>query len=225
MERRDYEAIRAYMESVMADSAHDREHVLRVLCAALDIASTEPEADGDILIAACLLHDIGRPDQARDPSLCHAQVGAEKAYRFLLGLGWPEDRAARVREAVAAHRFRTNRRPESIEAKILFDADKLDVAGALGMARSLQYGGAEGEPLYTLGTDGLPSDGDGDPLPSFFQEYHYKLKGLYGLFLTERGRALALERRETARRFYEDLLGEVRQVRGRGLALLEDRLT
>ena len=93
------------------------------------------------------------------------------------------------------------------------------------MARSLQYGGAEGEPLYTLGTDGLPSDGDGDPLPSFFQEYHYKLKGLYGLFLTERGRALALERRETARRFYEDLLGEVRQVRGRGLALLEDRLT
>lgn len=47
------------------------------------------------------------------------------------------------------HRFRKNRPPESPEAKILFDADKLDVTGAMGVARTLVYQGTMAQPLYS----------------------------------------------------------------------------
>ena len=58
-----YNTLEAYMIASMDDSAHDKEHVYRVLYNALEIAKAEPEVDYDILIAACLLHDIGRKDQ------------------------------------------------------------------------------------------------------------------------------------------------------------------
>ena len=78
MTRKCYEAIEHYMLTTMDDSAHDAEHVYRVLYNALEIAKSEASVDMDILIAACLLHDIGRPDQVANPSLCHAEVGSEK---------------------------------------------------------------------------------------------------------------------------------------------------
>lgn len=58
---KDYDKTEAYMLQCMRDSAHDREHIYRVLYTALDIAESEPSADPEILTAACLLHDIGRP--------------------------------------------------------------------------------------------------------------------------------------------------------------------
>ena len=80
MERKRYALLDAYMRKCMrdADGAHDREHVYRVLGVALDIAATEPEADADVVIAACLLHDIARRDQLRDKRVCHAERGRGK---------------------------------------------------------------------------------------------------------------------------------------------------
>ena len=126
---KDYEKTEAYMLSCMNDSAHDKEHVYRVLYYALEIAKPEPDVDYEILITSCLLHDIGRKEQFENPGLCHARVGGDKAYAFLVGAGWTQERALRVKQAVAAHRYRSDNPPESIEAKILFDADKLDVTG------------------------------------------------------------------------------------------------
>ena len=145
-----YNAIERYMLGIMDDSAHDCQHVYRVLYNALEIAKAEPAVDYDILISACLLHDIGRPDQVADPSLCHAEVGSEKAYRFLLGLGMTEAFASQVRHCILTHRFRKNLLPQTIEARILFDADKLDVTGAIGIARTLLFKGTVTEPLYRL---------------------------------------------------------------------------
>jgi uncharacterized protein len=62
----------------MKDSAHDTEHIYRVLYVALDIARYEENVDGDVLIAACLLHDIGREEQNADPAVCHAAAGGGK---------------------------------------------------------------------------------------------------------------------------------------------------
>ena len=151
MKEQEYRKIEEFMQDCMkeGDAAHDREHVCRVLQAALKIAETEPEADRDILTAACLLHDVGRKEQMEDPSLDHAVVGAEKAKRFLLEEGFDPAFAGRVSACIATHRYRSDNPPESIEAKILFDADKLDVTGAMGAARTLLYQGALGEPLYT----------------------------------------------------------------------------
>ncbi len=209
MEREKYRLLEEYMLRCMSDSAHDSDHVYRVLYAALDIAGTEKDVDGDRLIAACLLHDIGRQEQFADPRVDHAQVGAEKAGRFLLENGFAESFASAVCACIATHRYRMDAPPESMEAKILFDADKLDVAGAVGIARTLLYKGEVGEPLYSLRADGSVSDGAGEEPPSFFQEYKFKLEKLYSRFYTKRGAQLAEQRRAAAMAYYESLYREM----------------
>lgn len=206
-----YETIERYMLATMDDSAHDAEHVYRVLYNALEIAKTEPAVDMDILIAACLLHDIGRPDQVADPSLCHAEVGSEKAHHFLLELGMGEHFAESVRHCILTHRFRKSLPPQTLEAKILFDADKLDVTGAIGIARTLMYRGTLTEPLYRHLEDGTISDGTHDIGHSFFREYKFKLEKLYDRFYTPKGAEMARERRAISKNFYESLYKEVNE--------------
>ena len=198
-----------FMLSCMEDMAHDKEHVYRVLYNALEIAKTENNVDYDILIAACLLHDIGRKDQFENPALCHATVGSEKAYRFLLAHGFETCFAEQVKQCIRTHRFRKSSPPQSLEAKILFDADKLDAAGATGIARTLLYKGTVSEPLYSILPNGTVSTGENDTAPSFFQEYKYKLEKLYSHFYTERAAAIAEERQNTAIAFYNRLYQEV----------------
>ena len=221
MEKAKYRQIEDYMRQCMEDSAHDREHVYRVLHTALMIAGEEKNADLDILVCACLLHDIGRKEQFADPNVCHAQVGGEKAFRFLTGIGFDEAFAGSVRVCIQTHRFREDHQPQSLEAKILFDADKLDAAGAVGMARTLLYKGKVSEPLYSLLPDGQVSDGTGDQEPSFLQEYKYKLEKLYDRFYTVKGRELAMQRRQAAVDFYHALLQEVQASRAAGMAALD----
>ena len=209
MDKRTYQKIEAYMCSCMDDSAHDAEHIYRVLSNAMVIAREEECVDYNVLISACLLHDIGRPDQIRNPALCHAAVGSEKAYSFLVEQGFGQEFAKKVSACIRTHRFRKNDQPESLEAKILFDADKLDVVGAIGVARTLVYKGTVTEPLYSRRSDGSISDGVGDASHSFFQEYHRKLNKLYDRFYTKAGYRLAQDRRKAAQDFYESLYREV----------------
>lgn len=217
--------IERHMLEKTEDSAHDRSHIERVLYAALDIARYEKDADRDILIAACLLHDIARPLQAADERVCHARAGGEMAYEFLCQNGWSEERAAHVRDCIRTHRFRADDTPQSIEAKILFDSDKLDATGTLGIARTLQYGGQMGEPLYLLDENGqILFDGGGADISSFVQEYHFKLKKLYGRFYTGRAAALARERERTMTDFYQGLCREIGLTLENGRAALAEAL-
>lgn len=224
MDKATYQIIEEYMLSCMDDSAHDAEHIYRVLSNALVIAREETGVDYDILICACLLHDIGRPDQIRDPSLCHAAVGSEKAYRFLLKNGFGKGFAVAVQDCIRTHRFRKNDQPESLEAKILFDADKLDVVGAIGIARTLVYKGTVTEPLYTRFADGTISDGAGEEPHSFFQEYHRKLNKLYDRFYTVAGHRLAQQRKSAAEDFYHSLYREVTALDEQGKKALNEIL-
>ena len=209
MNRESYCLLENYMLSCMEDSAHDKEHVYRVLYNALEIAGTESDVDYDVLIGACLLHDIGRREQFENSALCHAIVGAEKAYTFLLGQGFGADYAQRVKHCIQTHRYRKSHQPQSMEAKILFDADKLDAAGAIGIARTLLYKGIVSEPLYSVLADGTVSTGEEDTSPSFFQEYKYKLEKIYSGFYTAKATQIAEERRNIAVEFYQNLYREV----------------
>ena len=213
-----------YMLGEMGDSAHDAEHVYRVLYSALDIASAEPETDYDVLIAACLLHDVGRAAQFKNPKLCHAQEGSRMAYDFLTAHDFPEPFAAHVRDCIRTHRFRSGDQPQSIEAKILFDADKLDVSGAVGVARTFLYEGHVGTSIYTRAADGTISDGTQSDAPSFFHEYKRKLEGIYDKFYTVRGAALAAARQKTAADFYDALLREVKEPETFGRSMLKNVL-
>lgn len=207
-----YQLLENYMLSCMDDSSHDKEHIYRVLYTALDIARTLSGVDYDILITSCLLHDIGRKEQFENPALCHAEVGAEKAYQFLLANRFDETFAKRVSDCIRTHRYRNDNPPKSTEAQILFDADKTDVAGAIGIARTLLYKGQVAEPLYSLLSDGQVSDGSKDCQPSFFQEYKYKLESIYTHFFTARGMEIAKERQQNAVSFYQNLVEEVSGV-------------
>lgn len=221
MTRDTYRTIENHMLSCMDDSAHDSEHIYRVLYNALEIAKAEMCVNYDILIAACLLHDIGRKEQIADASLCHATVGSQKAYNFLVSLGMDVPFAEAVRHCIQTHRFRKNLQPQTIEAKILFDADKLDVTGAIGIARTLLYKGAVTEPLYTLLPDGSISDGTGDDTPSFLREYKFKPEKLYDRFYTKKGAELAQSRRSIAAAFYESIYREVNEGYTSGREALE----
>lgn len=221
MKKERFSLLENYMLSCMDDSAHDAEHVYRVLNNALVIAREMENVDYDVLIAACLLHDIARPVQIQDPSLCHASVGGEKAYHFLISSGFSVDFANKVRDCIRTHRFRKNDQPNSLEGEILFDADKLDVVGAVGIARTLIYKGTVSDPLYTRNSDGSISDGAGGKASSFFREYKFKLEKLYDRFYTDKGRELALQRKAAAEAFYNSLFDDVNTFDKTGKQLLD----
>jgi len=203
--------IEQYMRECMCDSAHDTQHVLRVQKYATDIAAHEKGADLAVLEAACLLHDIGRAEQYADLRVDHAACGAIKARRWLEANGYKIEFAQAVADCIETHRFRSNDPPSSLEAKILFDADKLDACGAMGMARTLFYKAHVGLSLYMLDDSGAVPDGTTDSEDTFFREYKFKLEKLYGRFYTRRGEELAQSRRKAAGDFYEALLREARE--------------
>jgi uncharacterized protein len=223
MQKGMYLRLENYMISCMNDGAHDCQHIYRVLYNALDIAN-DYQVDKDVLIAAALLHDIGREAQFGDPELDHAMVGADMAYEFLLDIEWPENKARHVKDCISTHRFRNGNLPLSMEAKILFDADKLDVTGTLGIARTLAYQGIVGEPLYYVDEDGKVLEGQGDGKPSFFQEYDWKLNRIYDKFFTSRAKAIAGSRRRASVDFYENMYNEVNSIHKIGIQLLTKEL-
>ena len=211
MNKCEFEKIESFMLSCMKDSAHDKEHVYRVLYTALDIAKTET-VDYDILITACLLHDIGRPEETADATVNHAIVGSVKAYNWLEEQGYSETFAKTVKECIASHRYRKKEGgiPSTIEAKILYDADKLDTCGAMGIARTLLWLGRTDKLLYQL-TDNCGIDFESNEI-TFIEEFNYKLKKLYGSFYTERANEIADNRKITAEDFYNNILNEIKSV-------------
>jgi len=221
MDKQTFSVLENYMLSCMKDSAHDKDHIYRVLYHALDIAKEESQVDYDVLICACLLHDIGRKEQFENPSLCHAAVGGEKAYHFLMNNNFDISFSEQVKHCIETHRYRKTNTPQTIEAKILFDADKLDATGAMGIARTLLYQGIVADPLYSLLPDGSVSDGSEDPHPSFFREYKYKLEKVYDHFYTSKAKTIGINRKNTALFFYSSLFNEVTETYYAGQSALD----
>jgi uncharacterized protein len=146
-----YGRIRELVQRELASSAHDMEHVERVYRLCLHIAHDESDVDLDVLRTAALLHDIARVREDRDNSrnIDRAILGAETAGSILRDLGDSEDRIERVKHCVMAHRFRSTTEAKTKEAKILSDADKLDVLGAIGVARSFMIAGQYGQRIFS----------------------------------------------------------------------------
>lgn len=209
MYRSTFKTIEEYMLKRMKDSAHDYLHVYRVLDQALEIAFEHSEANVEIILASSLLHDIGREAQFRNPDLCHAKVGGDMAYKFLISIGWQQSDALHVKECIETHRYRTDNQPKTIEAKILFDSDKLDITGALGIARTLIYKGQVNEPLYTIDENMVINKGKNEDPESFVKEYNYKLIRVYDKFYTEEARKIAQKRKNISIEFYNSLMNDI----------------
>lgn len=134
--------------------AHNLDHVFRVYNLCLLISKYEKDVDLDILIPAALLHDIARVEESQDKTgeIDHAILGSEIAEGILKQLGYGEEKIEKIKHCIVTHRFRTGNEPKTIEAKILFDSDKLDVIGASGIARTFMLAGQFGQRLTLDGT-------------------------------------------------------------------------
>ncbi len=193
-----------------ADSVHDFDHILRVLALAERIGRAEG-ADLEIVRTATLLHDWGR-SEADAAGQDHAALAAQRAREFLTARGAPSAWIEAVVHAIAAHRFRVAPDPATLEAQVLFDADKLDAIGAIGIARAFAYGGAHGQrlwaPLDEVDLARWEANGD-DAAHTPVHEFVVKLARIQERLHTSEGRAIARERHRYMEAFYERLTAEV----------------
>lgn len=125
------------------DRAHDLEHAIRVRQWGKLLAE-EVGADIIVIELAAILHDIGRSGAVEKT---HAESSAGLASNILHKVGYSADIVVRVRDAILAHSREAGHEPNSLEAKILYDADKLDFVGAIGLGRLFAWGGVQGWPL------------------------------------------------------------------------------
>lgn len=192
------------------DPVHGFDHVLRVMRSAEEIGE-ELGADLEVLRAAALLHDAAGADP-RENRAEHESASAEFAQKILGEEGWPEERVQAVTECIVSHRYRGKQNPESLEAKILFDSDKLDVIGAFGVARTLGYAMQAGQPMFAEPSDQFMETGQtipGEP-HSAYHEYLFKLRNVKDRLHTDPARRLAAEREQVLVSFFEQLAAEAR---------------
>lgn len=149
-----YEKIVEIVQDKLTCSAHNLDHVFRVYNLCLLIAKHEENVDLEVLIPSALLHDIARVEESKDKTgeIDHAILGSEIAEDILMKLKYEEEKIEKIKHCIISHRFRTGNEPNTIEAKILFDADKLDALGASGIARTFMLSGQFGQRLTIKGT-------------------------------------------------------------------------
>jgi uncharacterized protein len=186
---------RSYFDGV--SPAHDWQHVRRVETLAERLVSEYPDADSRSLRAAVLLHDIGRPREDRGAIDDHAAWGAREAREILTDRGFASTDG--ICHAIRAHRYSTGPEPDTIEAKLLSDADNLDALGAVGVARCFSYGGERGNPLYD--SDLPPEADDTAAGATQFNHFQKKILRLPERMYTDAGRDVAADRREYVEAF------------------------
>lgn len=193
------------------DPVHGFDHVMRVYHTAEHLAA-EMGADLEIVRAAALLHDAegAAPDSPGSGRSTHEQSSAQFARSVLEAEGWGDARIAAVEHCIRAHRYRGAEPPDSLEAKILFDADKIDVLGAFGIARTIAYAVQAGQPVYSPPSERFRREGSREPGEphSAYHEYLFKLRRVAGRLHTPGAAEIARARVEVLDRFFKALADE-----------------
>jgi uncharacterized protein len=216
-----YEKMKKIVEKELSCSAHNMEHVMRVYNLCMYLAESEP-VDLDVLKAAALLHDIARVKEDEDPSgdIDHALLGAEMAEEILKNLNYSLEKREKILHCIKSHRYRKSMNPQTREAHILFDADKLDVLGAVGVARCFMIAGKYNERIYTdIPLDEYVKDNTVDGkihgrvkdiskhAPNI--EFETKFKHIPDVLYSEKAREIAQERLKVMTDFFEQLKREI----------------
>jgi len=202
-----FEKIKARTEEFFKLSHHDRFHVERVYNLAVRIAKEE-NADLDVVKAAVLLHDVARAMEDEGKIKDHATESAKMARNILEEVGFPKEKLDKVIYCIEVHRFKKDMKTESLEAKILQDADRLDIIGAIGLARVFTRGGWGNKPIYDPSIP--PKERyDGKSLTSVNHIYEKILK-VKDTINTNTAKEIAEERHKFVEQFLERLLKEWR---------------
>ena len=181
---------------------HDLDHTLRVLANAEKLLEAYPQADAFCVRMAVWLHDVERPlEDKSSGNCCHARLGAQTASGYLKSRGFSMELCNKISNAVLRHRFRGDIYPETLEEKIVFDADKLDSLGAVGIGRAFLFAGKCGARLHNTCDEALNS-----PAYSIqdtaYREYLVKLSKLPQVMQTDAARATAEARVKFMEKFF-----------------------
>ncbi|OOG66844.1 hypothetical protein BLJAPNOD_03522 [Ensifer sp. M14] len=189
------------------DGSHDASHLIRVWKNAARIHVDEG-GDERVLAAAVLLHDCVSVEKNSPHRTQASRLAAEKATDILRALDWSAEDIASAAHAILTHSFSANIAPETIEAKILQDADRLDAIGMVGAARCFYIAGRMGSGLYDP-LDPLAEDRELDDKAFAIDHFEVKLFKLADGFQTAAGRRLALERQQRLRDVLAMMLDEI----------------
>lgn len=200
-----FEEIARKSEEFFRLSHHDKSHVKRVYNLALRIAKEEG-ADMDVIKAAVLLHDVARALEDEGKIEDHAVESAQIARKVLKEVNFPEEKIAEVLQCIAMHRFKKGMKAESLEARILQDADRLDIIGAIGVARVFTRGGWSNQPIHDP-TIPPKEKYDGKSLTAINHIYEKNLK-VKDTINTRTAKRIAKERHRFVEQFLHRLLKE-----------------
>lgn len=190
-----------------AHGSHGWDHTLRVVSLCERIGPEEG-ADIQVLRIAAYLHDIGRCEQdSSNGTICHARLGGRMARPIIKDLELTGEQKHNIIHCIQAHRFRGGEKPDTLEARVLFDADKIDAIGAVGVARAYLFAGELGARLHNpsvLVEDTLPYSRE----DTGYREFKLKLNKIRDRMLTGEGRRLAAGRHTFMNAFFQRFLDE-----------------
>ncbi len=213
MENKNIDLIEKEVFQIFENSkgSHDLEHTLRVRKLALHIGKIE-NANLEIIEISALLHDIAREYQDKsNGKICHAELGSELAEKILLNLEVDENIIFKVKNCIKSHRYRGKNIPSTIEEKVLYDADKLDSIGAIGIGRAFVFSGENGASVHCskLSDGELINKEDYSRYDTAYREFLIKLSKIKDKMLTDEGKKIASERHKFMCDFFKRLKKEV----------------
>lgn len=198
----------ARLDPAGTDGSHDLSHIIRVWRNAAAIAAIERGCDLELLVAAVILHDCVAVEKDSPLRSQASRLAAARASEIMAEVGFAPERIAALAHVVAAHSFSAAIEPETLEARILQDADRLDAIGAIGIARCFYVGGRMGSGLYHP-TDPRAADRAYDDVRFALDHFDVKLFKIAKGFRTPAGQAMAAVRLQTMHRFVDEFLGEI----------------
>lgn len=192
---------------IQADPAHDYSHIMRVYKNAQKIARHE-KADTRLVLAAVLLHDLVQFPKSDPRSKTASTKSAKLAQKILQKHSFSEPEIKIITDAIRDHSFSRGKTPQTIEGKILQDADRLDALGAIGIARTFSVGGSEGRPIYNV-KDPLCRTRKPDDHSWTVDHFYRKLLLLEKKMNTKFAKSLAKKRTKLMVKFLSELNDEI----------------
>lgn len=191
-----------------AKGSHDWEHTERVYNLCMRIGKKEG-ADMKILKLSAILHDIGREEENKsNGKICHAERGAILAKKILEKYNIDKKNIEKIAHCIESHRFRNDKIPQTKEAKILYDADKLDAIGATGIGRAFLFAGEIGSKLHNKEMN-IEDTSPYSKEDTAYREFMVKLRKIKDRIFTQEGKRMAKERHKYMVDFFDRLNKEI----------------
>ena len=191
-----------------ANGCHMWDHTERVIQTCLHIGKKE-NANLFVLEISAILHDIKRPEEmANKGIICHATEGAKEAMKILNKYDIKKEDLEAIYHCIESHRKRNSIEPSTLEAKILFDSDKLDGIGALGIGRMFMFASEVGAKLHDKDVD-VEKTKEYSEDDTAYREFLSKMQFVKDKMLTSEGKRMAMQRHEFMVSFFERINKEV----------------